>query len=74
VASSRTGTLGRCPKFSILCKAIRLEVWSPRSRDQTVSWKFISPTSAKLKVLGDLEVFAEKPMAVGSGLDSIGNF
>jgi hypothetical protein len=31
--------------------------------------KTIQQTSAKLKALGDLEVFAEKQMAVGSGLD-----
>ena|ERR1700687_3488048 len=31
--------------------------------------KTIQETSAKLKVLGDLKVFVEKQMAVGSGLD-----
>jgi SNF family Na+-dependent transporter len=31
--------------------------------------KTIQETSAKLKTLGDLKVFAEKQMAVGSGLD-----
>ena len=31
--------------------------------------KAIQETSAKLKALGDLEVFAEKKMAVGSGVD-----
>ena len=34
--------------------------------------KAIQETSAKLKALGDLEVFAEKQMAVGSGLDVSG--
>jgi hypothetical protein len=34
--------------------------------------KAIQETSAKLKALGDLEVFAEKPMAVGSSLDVSG--
>src|SRR6202041_246727 len=30
----------------------------------------IQETSAQLKILGNLDVFAEKPMAVGSGLDA----
>ena len=34
--------------------------------------KTIQETSAKLKALGDLEVFAEKQMAVGSSLDVSG--
>jgi hypothetical protein len=34
--------------------------------------KAIQETSARLKALGDLEVFAEKPMAVGSSLDVSG--